>query len=72
MGSCALVLASLLGLTFGIIGAVRRGSAVDRGVMAFAVLGYSMPIFFLGIMMILLFALQLRILPSSGATTGCT
>jgi peptide/nickel transport system permease protein len=37
--------------------------------MAFAVLGYSMPIFFLGIMLILLFALQLRILPSSGAKT---
>jgi peptide/nickel transport system permease protein len=69
LGVSALLLASLLGLTFGIIGAMRRGGPVDRGVMAFAVLGYSMPIFFLGIMLILLFALQLRILPSSGAKT---
>lgn len=69
LGISALILASLLGLTFGIVGAVRRGGPLDRGVMAFAVLGYSMPIFFLGIMMILLFALQLRVLPSSGAKT---
>ncbi len=69
LGISALLLASVLGLTFGIIGAMRRGGPVDRGVMAFAVLGYSMPIFFLGIMMILLFALQLRVLPSSGAKT---
>ncbi len=69
LGVSALLLASVLGLTFGIIGAMRRGGPVDRGVMAFAVLGYSMPIFFLGIMLILLFALQLRVLPSSGAKT---
>jgi peptide/nickel transport system permease protein len=64
LGVSALLLASLLGLTFGIIGATRRGGPVDQGVMAFAVLGYSMPIFFLGIMLILL-----RVLPSSGAKT---
>jgi peptide/nickel transport system permease protein len=69
LGLSALALASLIGLVLGIVAAVRRGSRVDRGVMAFAVLGYSMPIFFLGIMMILLFTLQLRLLPSSGAKT---
>jgi peptide/nickel transport system permease protein len=46
---------------------LARGTFTDRALMAGAVLGYSMPVFFLGILLILLFALQLRILPSSGA-----
>jgi peptide/nickel transport system permease protein len=37
--------------------------------MAAAVLGYSMPVFFLGILLILVFALQLRVLPSSGSSS---
>lgn len=70
LGFTALLLASLIGLVSGIVAALRRGTGVDRGVMAFAVLGYSMPIFFLGILLILVFALNLRILPSSGAKTS--
>jgi peptide/nickel transport system permease protein len=69
LGASALFLATLLGLTLGIAAALRRGTFTDRVLMAGAVLGYSMPVFFLGILLILLFALQLRILPSSGAKT---
>lgn len=67
LGISALLLASILGLTMGIAAALARGTFTDRALMAGAVLGYSMPVFFLGILLILLFALQLRILPSSGA-----
>jgi peptide/nickel transport system permease protein len=69
LGASALFVATLLGLTLGIAAALRRGTFTDRVLMAGAVLGYSMPVFFLGILLILLFALQLRILPSSGAKT---
>jgi peptide/nickel transport system permease protein len=67
LGGSALFVATVLGLTLGAAAALRRGSFTDRALMAGAVLGYSMPVFFLGILLILLFSLQLRILPSSGA-----
>jgi len=69
LGTAALLLATVLGLTAGIAAALRHGTLADRALMAAAVLGYSMPVFFLGILLILLFALQWRILPSSGAKT---
>ena len=69
LGLSALFLASLLGLTLGVAAALRRGTSIDRSLMAVAVLGYSMPLFFLGILLILLFALHLRVLPSSGSAT---
>jgi peptide/nickel transport system permease protein len=67
LGGCALTLALLIGLPLGITAALRHDSAIDRLVIGFAVLGYATPVFFLGILLILLFALQLRLLPSSGA-----
>jgi peptide/nickel transport system permease protein len=69
LGGAALVIATVLGLGLGITAALRRGAPVDRLLMTAAVLGYSMPVFFLGILLILLFALQWRILPSSGSAT---
>ncbi|KAA0688099.1 ABC transporter permease [Neorhizobium sp. P12A] len=69
LGGTALLLASIIGLSLGVAAALRRGTTVDRSLMAAAVLGYSMPVFFLGILMILIFALQLRVLPSSGSSS---
>ena len=69
LGGCALMLALLIGMPLGILAALRHNSAVDRFAMAVAVLGYAIPIFFLGILLILLFALKLRILPSAGSET---
>lgn len=69
LGGTALLLALAAGLTIGIAAALRHGTGVDRALMGAAVLGYSMPVFFLGILLILLFVLHLRILPSSGAST---
>lgn len=69
LGGAALALALFAGLTIGLAAALRHGTAVDRTLMGGAVLGYSMPVFFLGILLILFFVLQLRLLPSSGAST---
>lgn len=67
LGSAALLLALLIGLPLGILAALKHNSAIDRLAMASAVFGYAVPIFFLGIILILLFALKLRVLPSAGS-----
>ena len=56
-----------LGVVLGIVAAMNRDRPVDRMVMSFATFGFSIPNFFLGIVLILIFALHLRILPSAGS-----
>jgi peptide/nickel transport system permease protein len=62
----ALLFALAVAFPIGIISAVRQNSALDRVSMAFAFLGISMPGFWLGIILILLFSVQLRWLPVQG------
>lgn len=62
----AIVLATGLGLTFGIICAVKQYSIFDNVTMIIAMLGISTPIFYLGILLILWFSVRLQWLPSSG------
>ncbi len=69
LAAAALAVALLIGITLGIFAALKHNSALDRIVMSIAVLGFSIPTFFLGILLILLFALTLRWLPSSGTET---
>tara|TARA_B100000575_G_scaffold292264_1_gene300167 strand:+ start:1064 stop:1981 length:918 start_codon:yes stop_codon:yes gene_type:complete len=64
--STALVVAVLLGVTAGILAAVRKDRIPDFLLSALAVVGQSMPSFWLGILLIQLFALDLRWLPTSG------
>ena len=66
LGLSAYAVAILAGVPAGIVAALRRGSALDRLVMGFAVFGFALPNFFLGILLILLFSLTLQWLPSSG------
>ncbi|MEX2356400.1 MAG: ABC transporter permease [Thermaerobacterales bacterium] len=61
-----LLIAVLIGLPMGMIAAVRRDSGIDLGVMGLSIVGMSMPVFWLSLIMILLFSLELRLLPSSG------
>ena len=68
LGGVALLLALLVGVPLGVAAALHHNRPIDRFVMAFAVLGYSIPVFFLGVLMILLFALKLRVLPSAGSS----
>jgi dipeptide transport system permease protein len=63
---CAILFALLLGLPAGILAAVRRNSIFDHGVMATSLTGYSMPIFWWGLLLILFFSVQLGWTPVSG------
>ncbi len=63
---CALIFALALGLPAGILAAVRRGSVFDHTVMGAALTGYSMPIFWWGLLLIILFSGILGWTPVSG------
>ena len=63
---CAIIFALLVGLPAGILAAVKRNSFLDHGVMGGALTGYSMPIFWWGLLLILLFSVQLDLTPVSG------
>ncbi len=63
---CAMVFAVLLGLPAGVIAAVRRGSVFDHTVMGVSLAGYSMPIFWWGLILIILFSGMLGWTPVSG------
>ncbi|WAP67737.1 ABC transporter permease [Jiella pelagia] len=69
LGLTALALTIVLGIGGGILAALKRGTSVDHATMAMTIMGHSMPNFFLGILLILLFAMTWRILPSSGVGT---
>jgi peptide/nickel transport system permease protein len=62
----AMALTVLFGVSIGIVAAVRRGTRYDYAGTIVAVLGQSLPNFWLGIMLILLFGVALRWLPTSG------
>lgn len=61
----AMLIATLLGLLLGITAATRRGSLLDYGTMTLGLVGVSMPIFWLGLMLIYAFAVNLQWLPPS-------
>ena len=62
----ALLLAIVFAIPLGVLGAVRRGRAADKATQGISMVGISIPDFWLGIMLILVFSLGLGILPSSG------
>jgi ABC-type dipeptide/oligopeptide/nickel transport system permease component len=62
----SLVLACALGIPLGVIAGTRQGSRIDGIVLAGTLFGVSMPIFWLGLMLLILFAAQLEILPTGG------
>ncbi|MBW5895242.1 ABC transporter permease [Pectobacterium brasiliense] len=67
--AASLVLALAVGIPLGIVAAHYHGRVVDRTVIGLAVLTHSIPTFLTGILLIQLFAVQLRILPSGGGAT---
>jgi dipeptide transport system permease protein len=62
----AMLFAVLIGLPAGIIAAVKRNSIFDHGLMGLSLVGYSMPIFWWGLLLILLFSVTLDLTPVSG------
>jgi peptide/nickel transport system permease protein len=69
LAGAGLVLALALAIPAGIVSAVRRNTSVDYVSTVVALLGQSMPTFWLGIMLILLFSVRWNLLPSSGRGT---
>lgn len=66
LSGAGLGLSLLLGLPLGILAAVRRGSWLDQVSLALSLVGQAFPVFWLGIVLIILFAENLRWLPASG------
>src|SRR5690606_17569367 len=62
----ALSISLLIGIPFGVIAAMKRNSLLDRALMLISVSGAALPSFFLAILLILLFAVVLKWLPSGG------
>ncbi len=62
----AMLLAILFGLPMGVVAAVKRGSWYDQALMGLSVTGYSMPIFWWGLLLIMLFAERWHLTPVSG------
>ena len=66
----SLLIAITIGVTAGVIAATRRNTSMDLGISGGAVFGASMPTYWLGLMLIILFAVRLRVLPAAGADRG--
>jgi peptide/nickel transport system permease protein len=69
LSAFAIVVAILIGLPCGILSAIKQYSIFDTLAMIFAMIGLSMPVFWLGLLLILLFSVHLRWLPPSGFDT---
>ena len=66
LATAAIIIAVILGTFLGIVSAVRQNSLLDNAVMVLALIGTSAPIFWIGILMIILFSVNLGWLPPSG------
>jgi peptide/nickel transport system permease protein len=69
IGFLGLLLAIIMAIPAGVLAAVRRGTWIDTGVTLFANIGVTIPVFWLGIMLIEMFALRLGWLPVQGYTS---
>ena len=63
---CAIIFAVTIGIPAGVVAAVRRGKTTDHAVMTTALIGYSMPIFWWGLLLIIFFSGILQWTPVSG------
>jgi oligopeptide transport system permease protein len=65
LGILAMLLATVIGVSLGIVAALRRNSALDKIVMGFAMTGISIPVFVIAPLLVLFFAVKLHWLPAS-------
>jgi peptide/nickel transport system permease protein len=63
---CTLVITVLIAVPMGVVAAWRAGTWIDRAVMAFSVLGFSLPVFVFAYLLIMLFSIELEWLPVQG------
>jgi peptide/nickel transport system permease protein len=69
LAGAALLLQLVIGVPLGVLAAFKRGSWVDGAIRVFGVAGHAVPAFWLGLVLIIVFAVQLRWLPSLGMLT---
>src|SRR6185503_8114831 len=69
LAGTALTLSILLGIPIGLLQALRRGRPIDHILSLLTAIGLSVPVFWLGIVLILLFAVSWHVLPSAGVTS---
>ncbi len=67
LATTSLAIAVIIGLSLGFLAAYKRGTIIDVGAMIIAILGVSMPHFWLGLLLLFFFALQLGWLPVAGS-----
>ena len=67
LGVCAMLFAVAVGIPVGVMAAVKRGSIFDHTAVGISLTGYSMPIFWWGIMLIMLVSVQFNLTPVSGS-----
>ena len=70
--AASLVVAIVVGFALGVLAAVKHNTWVDTAAMVFSVLGLTMPIFYIGLLLILVFAVRLGWFPITGGTAGRT
>lgn len=70
LAAAAMAIAVLMGITIGVVSAWKWGSWVDHLTMGTTVVGISMPVFWLGVLLVYFFSLKLRLLPPSGYGGG--
>jgi len=66
LAGAIILVAVVIGIPLGVVGALRSNTAIDRGLMVGELLAISMPSFFFGLLLLYLFAFQLRLLPVGG------
>jgi peptide/nickel transport system permease protein len=69
LGAAALVLALAIAIPVGVLTAVRPRSMLDNAVSALSFVGVAMPVFWLGLMLIVIFAVDLKVMPAGGMRT---
>jgi peptide/nickel transport system permease protein len=69
LASCSVVIMLLLGITTGILSAVKQGSWIDYISMAISLFGVSMPVYWFGLMLMLVFSVHLGLFPTTGIGT---
>ncbi|MEM0246986.1 MAG: ABC transporter permease [Desulfurococcaceae archaeon] len=63
---CSILISVAIGLPLGVLAALKRGSIVDHVIRGVTLFGYSIPVFWWGLILILVFSVHLRLLPSVG------
>lgn len=66
LAGTALLLAAVIGMTLGVVAATRRGTAVDTAISLLSIVAFSIPVFWLGQLLVALFAVRLGWLPAGG------